>query len=126
MWFSFFSRPWLFWVVFRFVFLLFSFSVLAALLGKRRNFIGKSAKRGYGGNLFYDFIIASSANTKGFELHRSPKITTQPRFYRNHPLNEVYVQFTFIPFLHTLYGLFWVLFGRLFGPLAFRKGCRAY
>ena len=107
-------------------FLLFSFSVLAALLKKRRNFIGKSAKRGSDGNFFYDFIIASSANTKGFELHRSPKITTQPRFYRNHPLNEVYVQFTFIPFLHTLYGLFWMLFGRLFGPLAFRKGCRAY
>ena len=103
-------------------FLLYRFSVLAALLGKRHNFIGKSAKRDSGGNFFYDFIIASLANTKGFELHRAPKITTHPRFYRDHPLNEVYVQFTFIPFLHTLYGLFWVLLGRLFGPLALRKG----
>ena len=88
-------------------FLLFSFSVLAALLKKRRNFIGKSAKRGSDGNFFYDFIIASSANTKGFELHRSPKITTQPRFYRNHPLNE---------FMYNLHlSLFFILFIAYFG-----------
>ena len=106
MWFSFSPDPGCFGLFFVSFFLLFSFSVLAALLGKSRNFIGKSAKRGSDGNYFYDFIIASSANTKGFELH-APKLLPIPDFIGiTHQMKLMYN-------LHL--SLFFILFMAYFG-----------